>query len=280
MLAAASMSGCRRDNPAWLRATDVGTDTIAGTESDSGAGTGATGTNMSGSDSEGEVPFEERVCQFTFSWDTNLTEFFPGLGVNCGIPETYFVRRTVDDELQLFDDPGCLGGNVQTSGFHQILIGSLSTDTCYEAIHDTELVAGKCETAFAIITDPAAPADPPVLVFSRRAETPMPLEGSGFSVAEGRTQVCTNCNDSNENSGLYSPSCCSGEVERFELEFTVDDQVLALVPGPLGDKTVTIGGKSRQLRVLAAERVSGAECSPETTMLDKFALENIAWVVD
>lgn len=283
MLAAASMSGCRRDNPAWLRATDVGTSSLGGTESDSGASSGETGEDMSGSDSEGEIPFEDRICLFTFSWDTNLTDFFPGLGDLCGgNAQTIYFQRTVDDELELFEDSECLVTTSMTSGFHPILIGSLSTGKCYRAEHETELVSGDCETEYAVVRDPdAPPGDPPALVFSRRAETPAPLVDSGIAVEEGRTHVCTNCNDSKPSDGLYSPSCCGGEVERVELRFTLDGQTLELVPGPESDKTVTIGGKSRQIRVLASERVWGeAMCSEATLALEEFALENIAWVID
>ena len=41
LVAAASMSGCRRDNPAWLRATEVGTDSFGGSDSGSSGDSGS-----------------------------------------------------------------------------------------------------------------------------------------------------------------------------------------------------------------------------------------------
>lgn len=274
-------TGCRRDNPARLRATDFESDSIGGTSlTDGGSTDGTTGVDMSGSESGGEVPFEERICRFNFGYETNLTSFFPGLGVNCGIEETYYLRRYMDDSIELFDDSGCVSSKGSTN-FHKILVGNIPLDTCVEVKHGTHINSNSnCETSYAVVRE--TNQDTPLLAFSREDKVPEPLKGTSFEVAKQRTQTCGCSTD--PKSGTYTPSCCEDLVVRNEMLFTIEGVTHPLLPGE--ETTVTYEGKSYRMRLFASEEpspdvVDAVPCFELGMGADpSYWTPNIAWLLD
>ena len=283
VVGAVAVSGCRRDNPAWLRATDVGaTDVIASATED--ATLTATEGTLSGSESAGMgttgPTFEERMCGLDFNYETNLNALFPALTNDCPpIPKEFWIRRN-GNTVVLFSDEGC-SQSVGQNNLHQALIGRLPEDTCLYLLHGGAL-EGFCKTEYAVVYESAAVADgAPLLAFSREYETPAPFADhpDGFTVSTDESEEIVCPCSTNDMSGEFAPPCCDEVVLRHPIDFEIAGEQFKMAPA---DEVtgIAFAGDTYRLRVFAAEETApGTDCAEEQAG-EFYQFENIVWILD